>query len=40
MSEDLEREQVEKAIELLQRQFYPNVAKYLKNNHPEMQENE
>lgn len=28
---------VERAIELLERHFYSDVAEYVKNNHPEME---
>lgn len=38
MTEEIEKEEVERSIELLRRQFYPNVAEWIENNHPLMQE--
>jgi len=40
MTEELEKEELERGIELLRRQFYPNIAEWIEKNHPSMQEDE
>ena len=40
MTEEIEKKRTERAIALLQRHSYPNIAEWVEDNHPSIQEEE